>query len=399
MRHCLALLCACVVLFGKPDLANASSEECTTVVASGAASKGGAPLLWKNRDTDVASNKVVYVDEDPYDYVALVNADETSGRWVYAGLNSVGFGIMNSVATNLPIDESEVKDLEGLIMSHALRTCRTAADFEKLIRANLGRSLGSWANFGVIDADGGAYLFEVHNHGLRKYNAGKARARYLVNTNFARSGKKGQGAGNLRFDRATELFKSAPGGRISHEYVLGVVARDVGHTLVSHPTWAQVKRLSGKEHVWIHARDTINRTSTASAVVIKGRAPGSTSSLATMWVLLGEPITSIAVPVWVEAGEIPAPLHKGRMAPLCREAQRIKRLVRPYTENDKSNYLDMTRLENKEGTGLLPLLLETEREIFEETAAFLENPHTRKELAGFQARMANKALRALRNAK
>jgi hypothetical protein len=59
----------------------------------------------------------------------------------------------------------------------------------------------------------------------------------------------------------------------------------------------------------------------------------------------------------------------------------------------------MTRLENKEGKGLLPPLLETEKEIFAKAAVFLEKPRTRKELAEFQARMANKALRALRNAR
>ena len=50
-------------------------------------------------------------------------------------------------------------------MADALRTCRTAADFEAYLRANLGRNLGGRTNFGVIDAAGNAEIFEVHNRG------------------------------------------------------------------------------------------------------------------------------------------------------------------------------------------------------------------------------------------
>ncbi|MCU0289395.1 MAG: hypothetical protein MUF15_23735 [Acidobacteria bacterium] len=194
-------------------------EGCTTAIINGGASADGVPMLWKNRDTDSLSNKVIYVEEKPYSYVALVNAEETSGRWVYGGLNSTGFGIMNSVAYNLPGTDGEMKDLEGLIMSDALRTCRSVDDFEQAIKKNLGNSLGSWANFGVIDAAGNAVIFEVYNHGYKKYDTTETPGKYLVNTNFARSGKEGKGAGYLRFERASTLFKEIP-GKITHEYIL-----------------------------------------------------------------------------------------------------------------------------------------------------------------------------------
>ena len=35
----------------------AAAEECTAAVVSAAGSAEGAPLLWKNRDTDTLSNK------------------------------------------------------------------------------------------------------------------------------------------------------------------------------------------------------------------------------------------------------------------------------------------------------------------------------------------------------
>ena len=163
--------------------ADRQKEGCTTAIITGAASMDGAPLLWKNRDTGFLSNKVIYVTEKPYNYIALVNAQETSGRFAYAGLNSTGFAIMNSVAYNLPEGgPEEVKDLEGLIMADALRTCRTADDFEQALKKNLGPALGSWANYGVIDSAGNAVIFEVHNHGYKKHDAAAAPEKYLINT-------------------------------------------------------------------------------------------------------------------------------------------------------------------------------------------------------------------------
>ena len=131
-------------------------EQCTSAVIQPAGSTTGGPVLWKNRDTDVLSNKVVFVDEQPYDYLCLANFDAPSGRSCWAGLNSEGFAIINTVAYNLPEPGGEMEDLEGLIMADALRSCRTVADFEAYLSANPGRDLGSLANFGVLDAEGGA---------------------------------------------------------------------------------------------------------------------------------------------------------------------------------------------------------------------------------------------------
>ncbi len=376
-------------------------EGCTTAIINGAASVDGVPMLWKNRDTNFLSNKVIYVEEKPFSYLALINAKEVSGRWAYAGLNSEGFGIMNSVAYNLPKNEEEMKDLEGQIMADALRTCRTADDFEQYLERNLGPTLGSWANFGVIDAEGNAVIFEVYNHGYKKYNAADASEKYLVNSNFARSGKEAKGAGYLRFEQATVLFKKIPAKKISHETIFQNISRDLGHPLLEHPTFEQLGNFSAGKPVWIYNRDCINRPYSASAVVINGKKPGDKNSIATFWVILGEPVTSIAVPVWVEAKESPSPLWEGEHAPICAEALRIKKIIYPYSEGSKKYYMQVTRLINKEKTGFLPLLLKTEREIFEETARFLKSKrkHTTKELAAFQTKMAEKALQVMKKIK
>jgi len=393
---------ALVLLLFVPIVTQRAAEKqegCTTAIIHGEAAAEGGPILWKNRDTNFLSNKVIYVNEMPYSYIGLVNEKETSGRWVYAGLNSEGFGIMNSVAYNLPKESGEMVDLEGQIMADALRTCRSIDDFENYIRENLGETLGSWANYGVIDGQGNAVIFEVYNHGLKKYDASDTPGKYLINTNFSRSGEEGKGTGYLRFDRASFLFKQLPTGKISHQDIFQGISRDFGHMLLDQPTLGDLKNLSVNKPVWVLSRDTINRTNTSAAVIICGKKPGDKDSIATFWVLLGEPVTSIAVPVWTEAKESPPPLYEGETAPICKEALRIKKIIRPYPQPDKETYMQVTLLDNKENTGFLPLILKTEKEIFQDTAQFLKSKHTAGEFAEFQDKMARKALEVLKSIK
>ena len=191
-------------------LASEAVDACTTAVVAPGGSATGTPVLWKNRDTSVLSNKVVYVDESPFDYLCLGNARADSGRSCFAGLNEAGFAIMNTVAYNVPEIAGERNDREGIIQADALRTCRTVDDFERYLEANLGPELGGQTNIGVNDADGGAAIFELHNHGFERIEAADRPHDYVVNTNFARSGAEDEGEGYIRFNRSSELFRSFP---------------------------------------------------------------------------------------------------------------------------------------------------------------------------------------------
>jgi hypothetical protein len=274
MKTKLALLVLVTLVATATVLSLGDSQECSTLVASGAATADRAPLLWKNRDTDRLSNKVVFVEEQPFSYLALVNADDTHGRMAWAGVNSAGFAIANSVAYNLPLASGEQEDLEGIIMADALRTCSTIACFEQQLKRSLGPDLGSRANFLVIDARGGAAIFEVHNHGSTRLDAADSPEKYLVNTNFSRSGTEDQGAGYLRFDRETALLKTLPAGALSHEQILQIVSRDLGHALLRNPERADWKKLPPDIPSWIHTNYTINRPSTSAAIVFQGVRPG-----------------------------------------------------------------------------------------------------------------------------
>jgi len=355
-------------------------EECTTAVVSGIATKDGAPILWKNRDTDTLSNKVILVNEKPYSYLALVNASEISGRIVWAGLNSEGFAIMNSVAYNLPQKSGEKEDLEGLIMADALRKCSTVDDFEKYLRENLGESLGCRTNFGVIDAHGGASLFEVHNHGYKRIDARDFPEGYIINTNFSRSGEENRGRGYVRFERASSLFKEFH--PITHEEIIQKIARDLVNPLFGNNKMEKTS--------WVHTDHTINRYITASCVVIHGVKKGG-NGRATMWVILGEPVCSIAVPLWVEAGEPPSPLKEGDTAPICVEAFRLKDIIRPFKDVERRQYLDINKLME-----WLPIIIKKEKEIIDRTKEFLAKNPSPSELSKFESTVAQMVLETLK---
>lgn len=281
-------------------------------------------------------------------------------------------------------------------MAEALRTCRTVDDFEKMLERRQGKRLGVRANFFAIDATGTAVIIETHNNGHTRYDASAFPARRMANTNFSRSGAIDEGAGYMRFDRESGLLQSIPADRLGPAAIFDVLSRDLGHPLVAHPTRDAWKSLPADRPVWVHSNYTIDRPSTASAIVVEGVRPGQDPRLTTMWVALGEPVTTIAVPMWFAAGVPPDELWKGTAAPISAEAARLKAVLRPLVAKERQEYADVTRLDNAAGSGWLPRLLEVERQIIAETHAFLESNPANEALAAFQRKMAARALETLK---
>jgi hypothetical protein len=369
-----AFALACVVV---STFAPAQADECSTAVISGAAGVDGAP----------------------HSYLGLVDADDASGRRVYVGLNDAGLAIMNTVAYNLPGASGEAADLEGTIMADALRLCATVDDFEKYIRENIGPGLGSQANFGVIDAAGGAAVFEVYNKGCERLDAAVAPERYILVTNFSRSGKEGAGRGYVRFDRLTELFRGDEDGKFSFDQILETFARDMRNPYLSALEPPRRAKLPADKSRLVHTQHTIDRGCTAAAAVIHGAAGGADPRSATMWVILGEPVCGIAVPLWVEAGEVPLELRGEQVAPINQESMRLKAILRPYEDDERIEYADLSKLGSGDGTGWLSVLVRKEKDIIERTSRFLATNPDRAAKARFQREVAAEALEALKAVK
>ena len=390
--------------FGTLFVSAQEFQDCTAAVISPAASENHRPMIWKNRDTGELSNRVVYVQESPYSFIAVVNKNVPSGSEVWAGVNTAGFAIMNTASYNLPRKDGTIGStdgIEGVLMAQALRKCRTVEDFEAYLNAEKGPALNLTVNFGVIDASGKAFIYETHSNGFTKFDATAAPENYILFTNFSRSGKENAGAGYLRFDRATEIVKQAPAGKLSPRLIFRDFSRDTGHVFLHTPTYPQYKEFPASDNHWIHNKYTINRWDTACAVVLVGKDPSDPASRPMMWILPGEPMTSIALPLWPDAGVTPDPLWKGeKEAPMWTQTLRVKKIERPfYGIPEKQEYMNISKVDNKEGTGFLPKFLATENDIFNQTEEFLKKAHTPAELSAFQKAMADKAMGVLESVK
>jgi hypothetical protein len=152
----------------------------------------------------------------------------------------------------------------------------------------------------------------------------------------------------------------------------------------------------------------IDRGSTAAAIVIHGAERGDEPSAAMLWVILGEPVCGIGVPLWVEAGDVPRELAGGNAnagersaepsgdaAPINAESLRLKSTLRPFKDDERAEYADVTKLRNKSG-GWLPTLVAKERDIIERTEAFLATHPDSVAKARFQKEVSAEALATLK---
>lgn len=356
MRDCNASLAAALtttVLAVTLLWAPAPLHACTTAVVSGAATADGRPLLWKNRDADDLHNQVVYREDGRYAYVGVVNQGDTAGLQVWAGVNSAGFAIMNSASYNL--DDASTT-AEGMLMKLALQSCATVADFERLLGStNLKGARDTTANFGVIDAQGGAAYFETGLTSFKRYDATDPAAApkgYLIRSNYSDNGASDTGSGLLRRERATELVDALVASRqLDARTLLAGVSRDVANSRtgafpLAHPEAARF--------AWVG--DSINRDITASVTVVAGVPAGRDPSLATAWFILGQPVTGAAVPVWVKAAAVPAELAAGaEPASLNAACDRVRARLYPTWRGDQKRYLEVVGLAGPNGV-LLPLL-------------------------------------------
>lgn len=152
------------------------TQACTSAVISGKITPDGRPLLWKQRDTSSLHNSVSYFSGEKYNFIAVVNSDTSTPSEVWIGTNSAGFSIMNTQSYNL--EEVENEDDRGIangkVMYRALEICATVADFKTFLDTITKPSMIE-ANFGVIDAQGGAAMFEVDYNNYTFFDANQTK--------------------------------------------------------------------------------------------------------------------------------------------------------------------------------------------------------------------------------
>ncbi|MDP8240144.1 MAG: hypothetical protein P9X24_13730 [Candidatus Hatepunaea meridiana] len=362
------------------------NSECTTGVASGAVTQDGRPLLWKNRDVGNANQECHYVDDGRLPFISIAYAGVTV-RY-FAGVNTAGFGLENSDAHN---NGGHFCDLDGYLMAAALATCRTVDDFEAFLDStNETNRIYAW-NFGVIDAFGGAAMFEAGPTSYVRFDADETEDGFIIRSNFAFTGNQieiNHERGLHRYDRAYQLWKHAiDNDELNPLFIFQQVARDLSlpdvdpHPLPFDGYYGEYP-YGCLPNYW-----AICRSTSRSVMVLKGVADGENPDDSILWAMLGSPVAGIATPLWVRAGSVPYEYDGEITSPICDRVAHISNSVNVecIIEDRLRSAVDTWQLTNPECTGIQDFTLPIEEYIFNKTERFLASPQfTYERLEAFQ---------------
>lgn len=352
----------------------AAAFACTSAIVSAKANPSGRPILWKHRDTSTIDNKVEYVAPEGgmHGYVALFNAADMRLREAWMGMNDAGFAVMNTASYNIKDDKVPQRqmDKEGVLMTKALRTCRTVDDFARLLDS-YPRPMGVEANFGVIDAEGNGAFFETNNHSYVRYDLADEPDGVLVRTNYSHSGRPDEGYGFVREANAECLLRPYIE---SHNVTPAVLTETVSRTF-----YHDLKKrdyTSGEER-WVVDQDFIPRYKSTATVAIEGAVPVADADSVTpefvagqyiMWTGLGYPPVAEIRAVRCGDGLVPEDVRgllPGGHSRLADDAKRKRDEAFPIRKGNGDKYIDMTRLFNDEGTGYAQQAMTRNREVYE----------------------------------
>ena len=348
---------------------------CTSAIFTGKATPDGRPLMWKHRDTGQPNNRVQYYKGEKYAFYALINSPDFFNNEAWTGTNEVGFSIMNTASYNLKNDDvpSNMMDKEGVVMYKALATCRTLKDFEKMLD-KYKRPMGVEANFGVIDAEGGAAYYEVNNDSWTKIDVNDPKIApqgYLVYTNHSNTGRLNEGMGYVRYTNADKIVKEqiARAGDITAKWIMQNLSRTFYHSVLGIDL-NKDKELVDKCNGWFMDQDFIPRKSSTCSIVVEGVKKGEDPKNTVMWTILGYPPVGIAVPLMVANGDnIPAYMtaEGTNNAKMCDWVIEKKKEIFPITRGNGNKYLNYYAIEK-----YMTPAVEVENKVFEQAYPIID---------------------------
>ncbi len=339
---------------------------CTSAIITGKLTPDGRPLMLKNRDTGHLDNRLDYYKGEKYPFLGLINSDgEVNSVW--GGTNSVGFSIMNTASYNLQKDKDG--DMEGNVMYRALGLCKNIDDFEKFLN-DLPRPMGVHANFGVIDAEGGAAYYEVNNLKWTKVDVNDPKIAplgYLVYTNFSYTGEFNKGKGYVRYYSASKvMLEKAYSGNFTPEWLFDNIARSFYHSFLDIDLRESIGKREGNG--WFVDQDFIPRRSTSCTMVFQGINEGDEIGKSVMWLSMGYPPLAVAIPYFVKYGEnLPSFITKtpsSDHSELCDIVLSLKQKVFPFLGGDNATYFNFGLLYNSNNDGYAQRLRRVEQNVF-----------------------------------
>ena len=349
---------------------NFSHDECTIGVASGNATSDGRPMVWKTRDYSSApNNEVKYNTAYRYKFISVSNAGSSTYSWM--GLNKHGFAIVNTLSSDLEAGSSGPSN--GAFMRDVLGNCKTVAAFRHYLDSTNQSGRKTHADFGVIDSTGEAAIFETSGNNYWEFNADDSPHGYVIRTNFSMTG--GGSTGIERYNRSSDLIAQFyAGDSLNLKSILRYQMRDFSDfdsNPVSVPfphQWSP-----GIPKGYINTSKSICRNSSVSAAVIHGVLPLEQAGLSTMWTILGQPASSVALPYWPVVNT-PVEADGESTAPLCDIARQIRSTLFDFASDDE--YINSYKLRDGKGAGLWSCTFPFEDSVLTTTNTFMDSLRT-----------------------
>lgn len=361
---------------------------CTSFIVSGKATKDGRPMIFKNRDTGDANNVVVVAQGELYRYLGIAASWDKKPTSIWGGHNEVGFAIINTAAYNMNGCRVKDSDNDGVVMRRALEVCRTLADFEHLLDT-LPKPLDVNSNFGVLDGEGGCAYYETGDSSYVKFDANDPREApngYIVRTNHGLTGCRSIDRGVERFMAITNFMaETHRKGNLDCEYLIANAPRYLTHGLTKQNLYEQLPK-DENDTRYIHFSEFIPRYITSSVLLVQGAAPGESPSHTVSWTNIGWPCGSVAIPLMLEE-DVPLPSIVQRdesgKSWLCSQSIEQKQRVFSLRRGNVRDYIDLSKLVNAAGTGIVQRVMPLEREVFNQAREALKK--VRKDKNGAQA--------------
>jgi hypothetical protein len=238
--------------------------------------------------------------------------------------------------------------------------------------------MGVEANFGVIDAQGGAAYYETTNFSFKKIDANDpaiAPFGYIIRTNYSFSGAPDEGYGYIRYLNAEELFyMAAAENNLTYQFLVTKLSRSLKHSLLALDL-ESLPLPAADSQKFVPFLDYIPRYTSVTTMVVQGVKPAETPDLTTIWTILGFPLCSVVTPTWVTGGEnLPAMLKADETgnAPLCQKSLMLKKKCFPVSRGSGSKYLNLSALINSDKSGILQALRPLETEIINLSEKYLQ---------------------------
>ena len=275
------------------------------MVVAASVTEDGRPLLFKNRDNSSSYwMKMSVNDDDGFKFVAqyAIRNGVQTGPW--GGFNEKGFCIVNSVSYNY--SGTANASMNSVVLGKALGECVNTSDFEKLLEG-LEMPMDIRANYGVIDAQGHAVLYEVRPNGYTKYDANDEYTTpdgIIIRTNYSIDGDIDMKVGEDRLIAAQRFMEETKFHHLLNGcYLLQNLPRYLVNA--SGINLYDLAPVTWDDEMKTTLDGYIPKFSSTSAMLIQGVKKTENVSLTMCWAMVGPPMTTTAVPLFLTPTQYP----------------------------------------------------------------------------------------------